>query len=654
MSRMTCFLTTALLFALLAAAPANARVISFGTSTANPATTCVAAINQVDCTVHGERIPSSGRLTTVRIGHAAPEGTTTLKVKLMRELSDGTPQLVRDIGDVKTVASASTSTEWVGLAESVTVGQFLAFFVDNPTSDRQLRMATSDGGNGVTFYGGEITTEGGWPYASLVNWGTNLRGVVRTPPVTTIDSGPSGFTQDGTPSFAYSADESAVTFECSLDNGAYAGCSANGYQASPLSDGTHVFSVRATNDIGQLGPATSRTFTVDRTPPDTAITSGPNGVETADTRPTFTFSSDEAGSFECSLDGGAFLPCPTPAQPASELADGPHRLEVRAVDQAGNIDPTPAVATFTVKRAVPPAPAPAPPPAAAPAAWGIPFAGQSWTFADGADSLGGPSTDIESIQLVYDAAGRFGVLVRFRAAGPRKVWVDLHRSLTCTDYSKELWVSTDGQPDSIWSVASMNGVQFVGGRTSGDGREILVTIEDPRVAGLALRCLSVRSVAGAETVDTLTASLVGRAAPPYIPPREEIVVIMRRSLGPVVQLLERSTPRQLARKRVHTVHVQAPGPGSVGVEWTVPAAVAKRYGVRTKRGARTVSLAVGARKVTQATKKVAVNVKLTPAGRKVLRKAKRLKVVAHSGYLPQGGQKLLAATRAVQVGKKSR
>lgn len=655
MSRRLAAVLAAASFLLAAAVPAHAAIVDVGSSTNTPWTTCAATLNQADCTVVGDRIPSTGRLTTVRIAHAAPpaSSTITLKVKLLRVLSSGEYQLVRNIGDIATVAADSTSTTWSGLSENVTAGQYLAFFVDNQSlSSGQLTMATFDGGSGLTFYSGDVTTDTSaiWPYASYIGRGTNMSAVVRTPPVTTIDDGPSGWTQDRAPTFSYSADEGGVTFECRLDGGDYAPCPSSGYDAPTLTEATHTFYVRAVNDIGMTGAAATHTFTVDVTPPATSIDSGPNGIETSDTRPTFAFSSNEGATFECKLDGGPFLECPSPAQPAAELSDGQHTLQVRAVDYAGNIDPTPAVATFTVKRpaATTPTAEGAPPQAGA---WAIPFSGRTWTFSDPADSRGGASTDIENVRLVYDAAGRLGVLLRFHGSGPRRVWVDLHRSPDCTDSSKELWISTQGDQYDIWATASMGASEFVGGRTSGDGRETLVVLEDARAAGLAFRCLHLRSVVGSDTVDELRTSLdAGAAAPPaMIASERQIVAMLRQSLTPLIRALSRRSGEQLGRKSVHKLHMPAPGPGSVGIEWRVSSRVAKRYGVRAKRGVKTVTLGVGARSVRGAAKKVGVNVKVTKAGKKVLRKGKRLKMQVRTGYLPQGSDKLLAATRSVRL-----
>jgi hypothetical protein len=51
--------------------------------------------------------------------------------------------------------------------------------------------------------------------------------------------------------------------------------------------------------------------------------------------------------FECSLDGGPFEGCETPEE-IEVLTAGPHTLAVRALDEAGNFDPTPAVHNWTI------------------------------------------------------------------------------------------------------------------------------------------------------------------------------------------------------------------------------------------------------------------------------------------------------------------
>ena len=69
-------------------------------------------------------------------------------------------------------------------------------------------------------------------------------------------------TNDPTPTFAFSSSEPGSSFECKVDSGAYAACSSP-KTTSHLADGSHTFSVRATDPAGNPDPTpASRTFTV--------------------------------------------------------------------------------------------------------------------------------------------------------------------------------------------------------------------------------------------------------------------------------------------------------------------------------------------------------------------------------------------------------
>ncbi len=176
-----------------------------------------------------------------------------------------------------------------------------------------------------------------------------------TPPQTTIDSGPSGPTNDSTPTFAFSSNEPGATFECRIDDGPYEACES-GAPLGELGDGTHTFSVRAVDAAGNLdaSPAT-RTFTVDTVPPtSTTISGGPaDGSATNDSTPAFAFDSDDPGvTFQCKINGGDYEACESGA-PLSELGDGTHTFSVRSVDAAGNADAEPAQRTFTVDTTAP-------------------------------------------------------------------------------------------------------------------------------------------------------------------------------------------------------------------------------------------------------------------------------------------------------------
>jgi arylsulfatase A-like enzyme len=85
-------------------------------------------------------------------------------------------------------------------------------------------------------------------------------------------------------------------------------------------------------------------------PPQTRIDSGPSDP-TNNPTPTFAFSSSKPGSrFACKIDSSAFSACRSP-KTIARLAPGRHTFRVRATDQAGNPDPTPASRAFTVQAA---------------------------------------------------------------------------------------------------------------------------------------------------------------------------------------------------------------------------------------------------------------------------------------------------------------
>jgi hypothetical protein len=87
-------------------------------------------------------------------------------------------------------------------------------------------------------------------------------------------------------------------------------------------------------------------------PPETTITAGPTGTINSNSA-TFEFTANEPSTFECSLDTGAFAACASP-KTYTGLADGSHTLRVRATDEVGTTDPTPAERTWTVRTNLPP------------------------------------------------------------------------------------------------------------------------------------------------------------------------------------------------------------------------------------------------------------------------------------------------------------
>ena len=97
----------------------------------------------------------------------------------------------------------------------------------------------------------------------------------------------------------------------------------------------------------------------DATPPETTITAAP-AARTGDAEAAFAYAaSEQRSTFECALDGAGFRPCQAAGQRYRGLAAGRHVFRVRAIDAAGNADPTPAAHAWRVEAAEP-APEPTP------------------------------------------------------------------------------------------------------------------------------------------------------------------------------------------------------------------------------------------------------------------------------------------------------
>lgn len=87
----------------------------------------------------------------------------------------------------------------------------------------------------------------------------------------------------------------------------------------------------------------------DTFPPDTKITDGPK-KKTKKRNVKFEFGGSEPGvTFECQLDDNGFEPCTSP-QKLRGLKRSAHVYAVRAVDAAGNADPTPADRRWRIKK----------------------------------------------------------------------------------------------------------------------------------------------------------------------------------------------------------------------------------------------------------------------------------------------------------------
>jgi large repetitive protein len=136
-------------------------------------------------------------------------------------------------------------------------------------------------------------------------------------------------------SIQFAANETA-TFECSVDNGAFAACGSPLNLAS-LVEGSHWFEVRATDNAGNQGPLASYNWLTDLTAPVISLgnvipAQGNSGAHNISVE----FSVSEAANVTCSFDGAVAVSCSSPFVAVLDVA-GPHSLVIAASDVAGNV-----------------------------------------------------------------------------------------------------------------------------------------------------------------------------------------------------------------------------------------------------------------------------------------------------------------------------
>jgi len=177
--------------------------------------------------------------------------------------------------------------------------------------------------------------------------GTPIQNVDNVPgvrlPHTSINSGPTGLSNSRSATFTYSSDVGSE-YQCRLDD-EWLTCPSGQDQYDGLPDGDHTFEVRAVLN-GQPDPSPAkRSWTVDATPPHTSITAGPSGAVQGASG-TFFYASSEGGTrFDCDLDFQGWKPC-NGGHATFSYSEAGHSLAVRAIDGAGNVDPTPPSTTW--------------------------------------------------------------------------------------------------------------------------------------------------------------------------------------------------------------------------------------------------------------------------------------------------------------------
>jgi subtilase family protein len=170
------------------------------------------------------------------------------------------------------------------------------------------------------------------------------------PPTITITKAPEPLSHNRRPAIEFGANR-PVAFTCQVDGGPPQPC-ASPFGLPGLADGTHGVAVSGVDLAGRRGSSGAAMFTIDTRPPRTAIAKHPRKLIRTHrrlVRESFRFRSSEAGAtFVCKVDRGLLRFCGR--RYSRRFGVGRHTVQVRSRDRAGNVDRSPAVFHFRVKR----------------------------------------------------------------------------------------------------------------------------------------------------------------------------------------------------------------------------------------------------------------------------------------------------------------
>ena len=155
-----------------------------------------------------------------------------------------------------------------------------------------------------------------------------------TPPSVTI-AAQANLSASTSVSISFTTSKSGTTY-CSLDAVSAVACTSP-WSLNGLSEGSHTVGIIETDLAGVQSQPALFSWTIDLTPPQTAILSmTPAQPSTNSTTESVAFGASESSTFQCSVDNGSYQSCTSPMTIAN-LAEGSHFFQVQATDLAGNV-----------------------------------------------------------------------------------------------------------------------------------------------------------------------------------------------------------------------------------------------------------------------------------------------------------------------------
>jgi hypothetical protein len=297
-----------------------------------------------------------------------------------------------------------------------------------------------------------------------------------TPPAAPVlDTSPPSVTKATAATFEFHADEPGGAL-CALDGAEPAACESP-VVYEDLDDGAHSFSVRALDVARNASAPTSHAWTVDTTPPGVpSLVTAPPAVAGAATA-AFTFTAPGATSTTCALDGATPVACASGVTYAS-LAEGPHTVAVRALDDLGNAS-DPATHSWTVDLTPPAGPVLTSAPPALTASTQASFAWQA-------------DPDVEHYACSLDGEATICTGSYYVGHGPHEF------ALRAYDAAGHTTTTTHA-----WTVDAVAPVATIGTPPASLTPTVSVTLDEPGTVALALRT-GTTNVPATTTATTLT------------------------------------------------------------------------------------------------------------------------------------------------------
>ncbi|MCD6236789.1 MAG: right-handed parallel beta-helix repeat-containing protein, partial [Thermoplasmata archaeon] len=212
------------------------------------------------------------------------------------------------------------------------------------------------------------------PAPAIVSFTVNVSTSDTTPPDTTITDGPTGIIEYNDVTFTWNGSDDTTSSAnlrysyklVGYDSSWSSWTKSTSKSYNNLPNGQYTFKVKAKDEADNIDPSPAqRLFTIDvstsdTTPPDTTITDGPTGIiEYNDV--TFTWNgSDDITSpsniiYSYKLQGydSSWSSWTTSKSKSyTDLDNGKYTFKVKAKDESGNIDPTPAERTFVINTSI--------------------------------------------------------------------------------------------------------------------------------------------------------------------------------------------------------------------------------------------------------------------------------------------------------------